>query len=175
MKRLVLDADGVLADFLTHTLTILGPEAPERELIQTWDILDSLPAKWRTVVRKRWVEPGWCLSIPDMPDLPDFHALQDTEIVIATSPMPDAPHWISERTIWLGARGFQNVVFTRHKEDVPGDVMVDDKVENVESWAEHHPTGIAYLFDAPYNRHQRITHKNIIRTDSWSRILSSFR
>lgn len=34
-----------------------------------------------------------------------------------------------------------------------GDIFVDDKPAHVRAWQAANPAGMAYLFDAPYNRY----------------------
>jgi 5'(3')-deoxyribonucleotidase len=41
---------------------------------------------------------------------------------------------------------------TSAKEKVAGDVFIDDKLKNVVNWQVAHPSGRAYLYDAPYNQ-----------------------
>jgi hypothetical protein len=110
-----------------------------------------------------------------MPTFPDVQNAVDrlslrAEIVYATAPMDDAPHWMFERLIWLErqlAAQRDNIVFTHDKSHVWGDVFLDDKPENVDGWAAVQPNGVALLWDAPYNRDWSSRHPNARRVTAW--------
>ena len=72
-------------------------------------------------------------------------------------------HWVSEH---LGPDWINNIILTRDKTIVRGDILIDDIPE---------PKGIEkpewehVLFDSPYNRH--ITGKRRMTWDNWRSIL----
>jgi len=169
--RVILDVDGVLADFVGHTLSLLGELAPPggRGAFTSWDMVSVMSPEARARCAYGWRAPGWCATMPTFPaaqNAVDRLGLR-AEVVYATAPMVDAPHWMYERSIWLErvfAADPRSVVFTHDKAHVWGDVFVDDKPENVDGWAAAHPSGHAVLWDAPYNR-DWTPHGNAVRGD----------
>jgi 5'(3')-deoxyribonucleotidase len=180
--RLILDVDGVLADFVGHTLTLLGDMAPPggREAFTSWEMLSVMSPEARARCAHGWRQPGWCATMPPLPETQnavDRLGLR-AEIVYATAPMPAAPHWMYERAMWLErmfAANPASIVFTHDKSHVWGDVFVDDKAENVDGWAETHPEGFAVLWDAPYNRDWTPRRDNAVRADGWATMFDRLR
>ena len=178
--RILLDVDGVLADFVGHTMTLLdglGIRLPNngRDGFNTWDLLDVLPSnESRSRCAWGWRERGWCVSMPPYPGAQQAVANLRThaDIVFVTAPMPYAPNWMFERTQWLmkefDAKAHE-IVHTTGKHNVWGDVLVEDKPSNLEEWLAEHPNGTGILCDAPYNRNWIIPDTlRIIRTNDWA-------
>ncbi|NBR00933.1 MAG: hypothetical protein EBT79_07615 [Actinobacteria bacterium] len=175
--RIILDVDGVLADFVGHTLTLIGDLAPPggREMFTSWDMVSVMSPDARARCAYGWRQPGWCATMPPLPEAlsaVDRLGLR-AEVVYATAPMVDAPHWMYERSKWLErvfAADPRSIVFAHDKAHVWGDVFVDDKPENIDGWALAHPSGIAALWDAPYNRDWKPKHGNATRVDRWASV-----
>jgi 5'(3')-deoxyribonucleotidase len=93
-----------------------------------------------------------------------------------TAPLRGSPYWRVERTKWLlqlvEAENL-DIVFTHDKSRVWGDVFIDDRLENVEAWAEVHQQGLAIVWDHPYNRAR--TPPGIHRATSWSQVFQIIR
>jgi 5'(3')-deoxyribonucleotidase len=83
------------------------------------------------------------------------------------------PHWVFERHNWLRARGFKKdeIVFASDKTHVPGVVLVDDKLDNLEQWQAAHPRGVAILFDQPWNQ----GHTTVLRAHGWAEVVYAVR
>jgi 5'(3')-deoxyribonucleotidase len=180
--RVLLDVDGVLADFVGHTLTLLGEHAPPggRDAFTSWDMLSLMSPEARAMCSHGWRRQGWCATMPTLPDAQnavDRLGLR-AEVVYATAPMADAPNWMWERSKWLErvfAADPRSVVFTHDKAHVWGDVFVDDKSENVDGWASAHPDGVALLWDAPYNQDWKARHPNARRATAWRDVFDALR
>lgn len=181
MRRLVLDVDGVLADFVGHTLTLLGPIAPQggRDAFTTWDFVTTLEPHVADHCIRGWHQQGWCRSIPTIPGA--VEAVQrirqaGVEVVFATTPMRNAPHWVEERIAWLThhfAADVDHIAFVHNKALIPGTVMVDDKPENVETWARTYPSASTFLWSAPYNAAHPMGALNASRIDGWDRVFQA--
>lgn len=170
--RILCDVDGVFANFTGHTLTVLGELAPEggEQAITSWQILDHFSESTREICLKIWKDSGWCASIPPYPEALGAYQKLSTigKVVWVTAPLKGAPHWHLERLEWLETHfgaSEEDVVFTHDKSHVWGDVLIDDKLENVESWAETHKQGLGILWDRPYNRAR--TPAGTKRVHSW--------
>lgn len=70
MKRVLLDVDGVLADFHAPTLSFLEQEfGAKHDLLSfpTWDIFQTVDRALMPAVEERWATQGWCEAIPHPP------------------------------------------------------------------------------------------------------------
>lgn len=149
-----LDVDGVLADFLGHTIATLrrnGFDCPDREGFTEWDIAPQLDPAAAVFIAKMWRRAGWCVSIPPLEGARAFVdeiRRRGFRVVFITTPMLGAPAWMEERRSWLvdvmGAAD-REIVFTHQKDLVRTDRLLDDKFENVKT----RDGGILFL--ASYN------------------------
>mgnify|MGYP001576197444 CR=1 FL=1 len=158
---ILLDVDGVLADFITANLRTLhafgaGPFAHDD--VTAWSIEDSLglTSSQRARMKARWSEPGFCASIPPYEGAQaGVEALRAIgEVYAVTAPMWSGPTWQHERTEWL-VKHFdfrrEDVVSTAAKHLVRGDVLVEDKPEALHRWSSSWPDGLGVLWHQPYN------------------------
>ncbi len=170
-KKLLLDVDGVLAAFHVKALSEINDKYGTELNINTfssWHITEGMPPKMQQEVHDSWRTEGWCLGID--PYVGSVSAVQElrkvVDVYFLTAQMIDSPYWLWERTQWL-KQHFQardeDIIFTLSKQMVMGDVLVDDKPENIQHWSEAHPTKTAFLWDQPYNHH--FEYEN--RTKSW--------
>lgn len=178
MRRVILDVDGVSADFVTHTLhtlVALGGPQMHHDDIHTWDIFGSIPREWEDRMVAEWHRPGWCAGIPLYEGAREaVVALREVaEVVFVTTAMEDAPHWMWERSRWLKQHlnaGARDIIFAASKKHIGADVFVDDKVSNVVEWHHAHPTSVAILWDQPYNRQESLP-AGVQRTRSWEQVV----
>lgn len=74
------------------------------------------------------------------------------EIYWVTTPWSPCKEWGQVRRDWL-KRHFQvdpkDVVITGSKFLIDGDVFIDDRIDNVLQWREHHPEGKGLLHRVP--------------------------
>jgi 5'(3')-deoxyribonucleotidase len=178
-KRVLLDCDGVLSDFLTSALQVINTSAKtdfKHHEVTEFDICQSLgvPHEWPTL-RAACGEKDFCINMGLVPGaVAGVEALREkADIFCVTSPM-SVPNWVVDRNIWLEkhfgiTKAF--IVHTEAKHIVTGDVFVDDKVENVKIWAEYNPKNLAILFDASYNQNANISLPNVARGHGWDGVL----
>lgn len=179
--RILLDVDGVLADFTEGTrreiLAVTGEDVPAHRFTD-YNLLYAVGIRHREAIRGAWMRQGWCASIPPYEGMKEAveRLRAHHEVFFVTSPFPDAQHWTWERTQWLkehfGA-GDRDIVFTHAKHVVRGDVLVDDKPSNVIEWCNHHPDKWGVLWAQPYNSGAWLP-KNGIRSSSTSAITRGF-
>lgn len=177
-KRILLDVDGVSANFIDATLDTLvdlGGPRMHHDDIRSWEIFGSIPREWEDRVVAEWHRPGWCARIPLYEGALEgvLRLREVAEVVFVTTAMSGAPHWMWERDCWLRQHlnaGGRDIVFASAKHVVDGDVFVDDKASNVIEWHQAHPTSTAVLWDQPYNRGER-TPNGVVRTKSWGALL----
>lgn len=162
--RVLLDCDGVLADFCGSFLGLVNAKfgtSYRSEDVVDYDIAAALG--WdrdRTEEAYSLIaeEPEFAARLDVLPGAIDgVRRLRDVaEIYIVTSPWWSHPTWVHDRNNWLYANfGIQagRVIHTAAKELVVGDVLVDDKTSTCEAWrAAHHPRGVAVQWSTPHNR-----------------------
>ena len=188
--RVLMDVDGVLANFVGATLRDLERWASKEDLerwggvplrhdaVVTWDVLSSFPGSQALEDRMRaaWREPGWCAQIPVYDGAIEGLARvrEISDVFFVTSPMSSAPHWMWERERWL-AHYFnateRDIVFTSSKHLVSGNFLVDDKPSNVIEWRNERllePGTYAVLWDRAYNREGEYVPGDVDRIVGWT-------
>lgn len=143
MKRVLLDCDGVLADFHSSCLAVindlLGTSHSLADIVE-WNIFDSLRISRddRARIYDVMHRDEWCGDIAVYPGAREGVALlrRYFDVYVVTSPMK-GPTWCSEREKWLG-RNFglprSRVVHTSSKEICVGVALIDDKDDNLGVW-----------------------------------------
>lgn len=162
--RILLDCDGVLADFVggfLKTLRDIDGVPRTHEDVTQYAIEEALGLTPETTasVHAQISQRGWCLGLqPIIGALEGVKALREAghDLVVVTAPWPKHETWHWERLRWLEELGFEekSVVFTKRKELVTGDLLLEDNPKILNRWMQSHAnqrTGI--LFDQPYNRH----------------------
>jgi 5'(3')-deoxyribonucleotidase len=178
-KRLLLDLDEVVADFIGFYLTQASTKMDRKytkEQVTTWDISKSLdlPPWAKSEIEFELSRPGAAHKICLLPGAQDaVHELaKHCEIVFVTAPYKGSKTWANDRVEWVynkfGMVGTK-VISTNYKTPIDGDVFVDDKPENLQPWIEEH-TGKAVLWDHPHNRNYK--HPLIKRMSEWSELIS---
>lgn len=178
MKRILLDVDGVVADFIGKTFQDLvaeGGPAHTAEDLQEWDLHVLVHEKWDATMESFWHREGWVDTMhPYQGAREGVHALRDAghEVYWVTTAMHAAPFWMWERRQWLLREmdaTDHDILFASHKHIVLGDIFVDDKPANVSRWAQAHPKGHGVLWAQPWNR--LATFSSGGRTNKWENIL----
>lgn len=150
----LIDCDGVLADFVAHVLRLTGSDvAPEQ--MKTYDIFEVVGEEHQDFLLSN---PEFWRTLPVIPGAQEgvkaIRAEPDAEIVVVTSPWHSCKGWLEARCTWLKEHfGIEpaDIISARRKELIRGDVLIDDRLKNVEAWQQAWPDGKAYIFDQPYN------------------------
>lgn len=182
--RVLLDCDGVVADFLGYYLRILNSVTGnhytssdvqqfqiEEALELSEDVSDvvfraiSLPG----VAQKFEVLPGALEAVARLREI--------AQVVFVTSAGDTAlssPTWCYDRMVWCRANfGNVPVVLAHEKEFVAGDVLVDDKPKNVKAWKEEYPDKIAVLWGGGgcYNKTVEVAEFMALGLDNWGELI----
>jgi 5'(3')-deoxyribonucleotidase len=175
--RVLVDCDGVLADFFTGAQAIileLSGKLVRFEDLKDWDIFNGIPEDIRDECFTRFSEPGFCANLQVLSDAQEGmrRLAEVSDIYIVTSPM-HTPQWAYERNEWL-LKHFgisdRKVVQANCKYVVGGEVLIDDRAENIHEWAEHHPQSTGVLWAAPHNAHEPIP-SNVVRLSQWGDVV----
>lgn len=146
---ILVDCDGVLADFATPALDIIrklgGPRLKPSE-ITAWDMgsllsdeRDEDGCSPRASFHASIGQYGWCSALKPFPDAADVieELRRIGNVVCVTAPFEHSDTWPSERLRWLKKHfGFdkKHVVQTNNKVWVPGQALADDGVHNLQDW-----------------------------------------
>jgi 5'(3')-deoxyribonucleotidase len=180
---LLLDVDGVLADFISAALSILrnkfGVVDYHHDTIETWEMFSSMPAHahLKDEVYEILKKEGGCFSM--LPYDGAVAAVQTlkrlVDIVIVTSPFYGSKTWVHEREKWLEYFfniSHKDMIHTGRKELVHGDILVDDKLETIEKWSKRWPHGHAIIWDQRYNQSNEVCGQRIYRVGKWPDLVS---
>ncbi len=171
--RVLLDVDGVLGDFPNEVLAFCnrygrGNAVRPWELsdVKQHDILKALGLEhMQQRLDQHMRDSDFCRHMPVYDGAQAFveELKSFAEVVIVTSSYSDVAGWEYARRAWLKEHfGIekQDVVFAKRKELVGGDMLLDDKLRNIEAWTGAWPWGAAVVFDRPWNQggdHERAT------------------
>ena len=144
---LLLDVDGVLADFVSAALTLVHQVTGRQHKpsdITTWELFDSLgePKEVQDAVYRVLKGRGGCTSIPAYDGAKEAIARlrKVSNIVIVTSPFSGSETWAHERGAWLKTHfdiDAEDVIYAKNKSRIHGDFFVDDKPEHVQDWIDY--------------------------------------
>lgn len=152
MKRILVDVDGVCADFMGHLLNRLN--IPDRQ-IPSWSFKDFLTPSEKAEAEKILATEEFCASIPVIDfAITSVQHLQNTnhDIVFVTSPWIRNRTWEATRREWLEKHfgSYVKLISTDLKYMVRGDYLIDDKPSHIKEWQSCH-NGRAILFDQTWN------------------------
>ena len=180
--RLLLDVDGVLANFDEALFDVLveigGPRYTAHDM-KGWFIEDQIDEAFRPELRRRMRLPGFCSGLEPYPGVVEAVTRLNTvaDVYFVTAAMYDAPFWMWEREQWL-VRTFdvhaRQILFAHAKFLVQGDVFVDDRPKNAELWHHHFPLGKAFLWDQPYNS-RTTSGTGVVKTLDWDEVYRACR
>ncbi len=170
--RVLVDCDGVLADFVGLCLDYAARQyglTYQRAAIDQWDCLAAMglePSEWGRFSAS--VGPlELCRRMATLPGAAAFLVALEAEygpdnVKIATTPMN--AQWLTQRAEWLEehfAIPVARQIHIHDKDDLtrhyiaPGprgwDILIDDKVENCAAFQD--AGGLAFCIAAPYNTH----------------------
>jgi len=177
--RILLDVDGVFADFLGATLQLLKDNGYNKNIseddITSWDIVSCVGDDWSNVIESGWRQEGWFEGLnPYGGSHEAFDKISSLfdEVYFVTAPMPNHKTWAHERISWL-KNNFKiknsQIIITESKHVVFGDVLIDDSLPNISGWAKNSWAEHPVLWDRPYNKFasNAISSNKIIRSNSW--------
>lgn len=177
----LLDVDGVLADFTGAVIEHLKGYGIAREVpqITDYDIPKALSLseeeRWHFFSLLEW--EGFHSRLEPHTDAleawEELNALATVHIV--TKPYTRSRTWVPSRLAWLEKHfglGPDEVTFTYRKELVHGDMLVEDDHRNLEKWRAKWKKGKAVLLSRPWNASAT---GRLDRVADWSSILEAVR
>ena len=179
--RLLLDVDGILADFAGSAARLMskvvGRTITTDEIVN-WEVTDVIDEHYlKDLCKEEMKLPGFCASIEAYEhSIKSVEVLQKiSEVFFVTAPMHKSVAWMPERVAWLEKVFLvdpKDIIFAYKKHVVSGDIILDDHPDNVRSWLDSHPTGTGLLWERPYNIGLR---PELQRVKSWDEVLNVVR
>jgi len=175
---ILVDMDGVLANFDKAVIAILRQEYPEIPVVEPSDrksfyLADDYPDEYRETIESIYVRPGFYKNLPPFSGAIDAVNLMDNmgfNVFICTSPLTEYKNCVGEKYEWvhthLGDKFVKRVILTKDKTLVRGTILIDDKPHITGGLI---PEWKHVIFDAPYNRHANGFHR--ITWGNWQDIL----
>ena len=178
--RILVDMDGVIADFDTEFLQRWRVCHPDKLFIpleqrKSFYVKDDYPEELKPLVTEILLEPDFFESMTPVPGAKE--ALHDMEangfeVFICSSPFNAYSNCVFEKYKWveniIGPNWVRKIILTKDKTLIKADYLIDDKpvitgVESEPGW-EH------ILYDRTYNRHND---KRRVTWENWKDILLS--
>lgn len=168
---ILIDVDGVIADFYGHMLSLLKAEARtifskgdklrktlKKENIKDYWAQGQLPAQHQKIIQKLVARSDFWASIPEIPDaVSSINALKEAgaKIKFVTSPTLICRDWERTRLEWLQKRfdwvNIDDLIVCSCKEYIDGDIFIDDYREHVDKWNERKfHRACEYMEEAPF-------------------------
>jgi 5'(3')-deoxyribonucleotidase len=172
--EILVDVDGVLADYVGNLCTRFLPDRNPREFL-SYDLDDHLTTAEREVWAAERVKEGFCAGIAWYVGAQAFlHDLRDLhKVVILTARDSRAHHWVRERDEWLARAGVRwgDILYCPRdqKHRVQADVLIEDNVDTCNDWARRNRDGHAILVDRPSN--QGPVGERVVRASSYREVL----
>lgn len=179
--RLLIDMDGVIADFERGILDFFRAKHPnesyiplkERRNFKAGDDYEKLNPDFKGIIRDIYTSQGFYFSL--QPIEGSLEALSEIEELgiqafICTSPLSEYKNCVVEKYCWidkyLGKDWVRRVVMTKDKTLIRADILIDDKlnVKGVETPSWEH-----VLYTQPYNRN--IDVKRRLTWENWREVL----
>ena len=164
--RILLDVDGVILDFTEHWLQVAEYATGRRpvRVSDAWSMFDrydvASPSDRAAIERELYTRPTDQMPLVQGAYSGVTTLLQIHDVYFVTTSLVPHPLWEAGRRrlferLW-GVDAAKRLCFMLHKKIVSGDVFVDDKLSNVEKWAEANPQGraIHYDYDSGYDWQQ---------------------
>lgn len=157
----LVDMDGVLANFDQRVFDVLSERHPEVEQPakdeRLFPLKNSFATEHHALLHAIMTEPGFFASLAPIEGAVDsMHAMlaHGLDVRICSAPLASSPACAAEKVAWvaehLGKEWVDRLILTRDKTYVRGDYLIDDAPVAKGSGLE--PTWEHIYMEQPYNR-----------------------
>ena len=160
MARVLIDVDNVVGDFVSHLfakLKELKVETPPPSCADCWDFFKfRFKSQAHEATLKLLSTENFWATMPlvlGAKQAIELLHLKGHEVVFVTAPWEDCVGWYWHRAAWIDRYLGKDyaVVATKHKYVVSGEVLIDDRPDNLQTWQKCQP-GLSLLFDQLHNQ-----------------------
>lgn len=163
---LLIDMDGVIADYYGHFISIWKKTYPDRVALKASELKgfyfeDSYPAEYTSDIRNITTDIGFFENLPPVPGAVTAltSILENDKFKVFLCSTPDSHSknqcCSSEKVRWvervLGPDWVKRIILTHDKTLVHGDYLIDDKPHIV--GAKESPSWSQIVFTHEYNKH----------------------
>jgi 5'(3')-deoxyribonucleotidase len=156
MTVILVDVDGVLADFTGHLSKETG--IPE-DAFTAFKFEDCLTPEQTELCRDVLARPGFCSTIPAYKGAKSFvkNLKKLGEVVAVTAPWHSCTTWEWERRGWLKNLGIGRMISAKAEDKhlIQGEYLIEDRIDTLECWRGGGRFPI--LLDRPWNRTEIFT------------------
>src|SRR3990167_2168837 len=184
MSKILVDIDGVMCDLVGEVLNRLNKRLGtkfKQDKIKEWNffapesvIFTEEEMRHINEIMKEEGLTNECSLITDAKETLEKLKEQGHEIIWLTAPWKHSKTWCYDRTLWIErelGHISKNTIFAWNKEDIPGDVLIDDNPEFIMKWQNKHSSkGLAYLFRQPWNV-EKGEKEELVFLDGWKDML----
>jgi len=155
--KILLDVDGVVADMLPYIISYAKLEISIED-IRHWNFFLDLNESDLVKAKEAMVSYDFWRSLPIIEGAHEGVKTLESyghDVYWLTALYRPCLDYPRARIEWL-EENFDvhqdNIVITRTKALVSGDIFIDDKIENLDSWAGANKEGLAFLHEYHYNK-----------------------
>lgn len=136
---ILVDMDGVIADFEGEFLTRWRKNHPEKEYVRHEErkgfwLKEQYPIEYRDLVENIYLSPGFYYGLPPVEgsiEALNYLLAQGHNVRLCTAPMlPKYENCVLEKYHWvadhLGSMWVERMIMTKDKTMVRGDILIDD-------------------------------------------------
>lgn len=182
MVRILVDMDGVIADFEKGFLKNFRKKYPDKDYITlgkrtTFYVKEQYPKEVQEEVKSIYLAPGFYRSLPAIPG--SLEALLEInelghEVFICTSPLSEYENCVLEKYQWvdekLGKDWVKKLMITKDKTLIKAEFLIDDKpeIKGAETPVWEH-----IIYTQQYNLSE--TSKRRLTWKNWKSVLKTFK
>lgn len=156
--RVLIDVDGVLADFVSGALAHVGGRLKEHD-ITAYDMVSLMTKAEVEAFRSIAITPGFCYNLKPYEGARialDRLRSQGHDVRIVTAPFRGSRTWYDERLQWLRDKmgvDEDHVIFAGKKEKpfIGGHVLIEDHGPTLEEWQKEQVRTSGILIRRPWN------------------------
>lgn len=156
--RILVDVDGVLADFVNGALHHVGGRLREHE-ITAYDMVSLMTKTEVEAFRSIATTPGFCYGLKPYAGAREAldRLRKDHDVRIVTAPFKGSRTWHDERLSWLRDKmgvDEDHVIFASKKEKpfIGGHVLIEDHGPTLEEWQKEQVRTSGILIRRPWNQ-----------------------
>ncbi len=152
--RLLIDMDDVIADTLNYTIACLESNniIIDRKELAGKELEDILTKEQVDFMHKMTDSVSYFKRIPIKPNcyavLKELHKRYEIRVVSCAFAFPNSMNaklgWLKKHLDFIS---LNEIIFCGCKADIKGDIMIDDRTENLQKFS-----GRKYLYTAPHNK-----------------------